>query len=198
MWNNSPPSVNPQNVWLSQRLEGTRMSVDDLRRKAAKFRTKISWRNAREYAAALVVAVFLAFQYAHTPEVLTRVGFGLMILGMCYLVWQLHRQGAARTLPAEMGLASGLEFFKRELERQRDMLQSVAKWYLAPLLPGYLVLEVAFARTNPGHLKHFVVSFIIFNLVTAVVVVFIWKLNQRAARRLQERIDDLNSLAEPR
>jgi hypothetical protein len=93
-----------------------------------------------------------------------------------------------------MGLASGLDFFRRELERQRDLVGSVWSWYLGPLIPGWVVLMVALARINPGHLRHFGLTFAAFNLFAALVFVLIWRLNLWAARRLQRRIDELNAL----
>jgi hypothetical protein len=170
------------------------MSVDEIRHRAGKFQKKIYRRNAREYVAGLAAVVFIAFEFWRMPDALTRVGMGLMIAGMLYLIWQLHRKGSARSLPAEMGLASGLDFFRRELERQRDLVGSVWSWYLGPLIPGWVVLMVALARINPGHLRHFGLTFAAFNLFAAFAFVFVWKLNQRAARRLQRRIDELNAL----
>jgi hypothetical protein len=170
------------------------MSVDEIRHRAGKFHKKIYWRNALEYVASLAVVVFFAFEFWRMPDALTRVGMGLMIAGMLYLIWQLHRKGSARSLPAEMGLASGLDFFRRELERQRDLVGSVWSWYLGPLIPGWVVLMVALARINPGHLRHFGLTFAAFNLFAALVFVLIWRLNLWAARRLQRRIDELNAL----
>jgi hypothetical protein len=170
------------------------MSVDELRRRARKFQRKIYWRNAREYVAALVVVILFGFEFWLVPDALTRVGFGLCIAGLLYVVGQLHRKGSARSLPAEMGLATSLEFFRRELEKQRDLVGSVWSWYLGPLIPGLVVLTVAFARTNPRHLRHFGLSLAIFNLVAALVFVLVWRLNQRAARKLERRIEELNAL----
>lgn len=194
MANESPPNNHLKSVWQNQPSEGMLMSVDEIRRRAGKFHNKIYWRNAREYVAGLVVVVFLGFDFWRTPDALTRVGHGLIIAGMMYLMWQLHRKGSTRSLPVEMGLASGLEFFRRELERQRDLVGSVWSWYLGPLMPGWVVLMVALARTNPGHLRHFGLSFAGFNLVAALAFVFVWRLNQGAARKLQRRIDELNAL----
>lgn len=95
---------------------------------------------------------------------------------------------------AERGLASGLEFYRGELARQRDLFQSVGKWYLAPLIPGWVLLEVAFARANPGHARHFALFFTLFNLLVAAVFVFVWKLNQRTARGRERQIDELDAL----
>ena len=158
------------------------MSVDEIRRRAGKFQKKIYWRNAREYAAALTVVVFVGLGLWLTSDALLRVAFGLMIAGLLYVMWHLHRRGSSRSLPADLGLASGIEFYRRELERQRDLLDSVWAWYLGPLIPGFVAFIVAYHM----HIGH--------SLAVTALVVFVWLLNHRAARRLQRQIDELNAL----
>jgi hypothetical protein len=194
--NESPRNNSPQSIWQNQKVEGIRMPVDEIRRKAGKFHSTILWRNAREYVAALAVVVFFGFQFFLTRDALMRAGYGVMIGGMLYLAWQLHRKGSSRSLPEEMGLASGLEFFRRELERQRDLVQSVWSWYLGPLIPGWVLLTVAMARANPGHLRQIGPVLGVLNLVAALAFVFVWKLNQWAAGKLQRQIDELDTLRE--
>jgi len=189
-------SESPQSIWQKQKVEGVSMSLDDIRRKAGRFHSKIGWRNAREYVAALAVAIFFGFQFFLTRDALMRAGYLVMIGGMLYLAWQLHRKGSSRSLPEEMGLASGLEFFRKELERQRDLVKSVWSWYLGPLIPGWVLLTVAMARANPGHLRQIGLVLGVLNLVAALTFVFVWKLNQRAAGKLQRQIDELDTLRE--
>jgi hypothetical protein len=167
-----------------------RMSVDEIRQRAGKFQRKIYWRNAREYVAALVVLAIFGFDFWHTSDALARVAFGLIIAGTLYVMWNLHERGASRSLPADLGLASGLDFYRLELERQRDLLRSVWSWYLGPMIPGLVVLMVARGRTNPSRLWPVGLS----SALIALVFVSAWWLNQRAARRLQGRIDELNAL----
>jgi len=170
------------------------MSIDEIRQKARKYQRKIGLRNLREYVAALVVVVFFGFQLWHTTDAVVRLGFAMIIASMFYIAYQLHRRGAARRPVAEMGAESWVEFHRRELERQRDLLGNIWSWYLGPIIPGWVVLMVGMARTNPGHLHHYGIFLSGFNLVTALVFVGLWKLNQRAARRLQHRIDELDAL----
>jgi hypothetical protein len=192
MANESPPNDRLQNVWQNQPSEGMRMSLDEIRRRAGKFHKKIFWGNVRTYLSCLVGVVFCGFGLWRFPDALTRVGIGLMLAGFLYLIWQVHRRGTARSLPADLGLASSLEFYKQELERQRDFLRSVWLWYLAPLIPGPVVLTVAKARTNPDHLRHMGPSLTL--ALFALVYVSVWIEKQRAARRLQSQIDELNVL----
>jgi len=154
MTNESPPNDHLKRVWQNQPSEGMHMSVDEIRHRAGKFQKTIYWRNAREYAAGLAVVVFFGFEFWRTSDALARVAFGLMIAGMLYLIWHLHRRGSAQSLPRGMGLASGIEFYRRELERQRDLVGNVWSWYLGPLIPGLVGLTGALARANGGHLRH--------------------------------------------
>ena len=48
----------PRNLWQTQEVEEMRISVEELRAKAAKFNGRIRWRNVREYVAALIVIVW--------------------------------------------------------------------------------------------------------------------------------------------
>jgi len=189
----SPPS-DMKNVWQNQKTEGIQMSVDEIRRRAGKFHRKIFWRNAREYVAALAVTLFFGYEFWRAHDLLTHVGLALMIGGLVYMNWHLYKRGSSRSLPADLGLASNLEFHRRELERQRDLIGSVWSWYLGPVIPGWVVLTAAFARTNPGHSPHVGLSLTVLDTFGVLLFIFIWKLNQHGARRLQERIDELKAL----
>jgi hypothetical protein len=193
MTNPSPPN-DIRNVWQGQRVEGIPMSIDEIRVKAQKFQRKIGRRNLREYLAGLIVVIFFGYSLWRNPDTVTRVGFVLIIAAIFYVMYQLHHRGSARGPAAGMGSASWLEFHRRELERQRDLVRSVWSWYLGPMIPGWVILMVGMARTNPGHLRRPGLSLAVFNLVAALVFLWIGRLNHRAARRLQRQIDELDAL----
>ncbi|MGD0497087.1 MAG: hypothetical protein ABSC23_01490 [Bryobacteraceae bacterium] len=195
MSNESSQDRRMTELWQGQQVEGVRVTVDQIRASAGKFQRKIGWRNVREYVAALVVVIFFGFEFSRTEDLLTRIGFGLTIAGMFYMVWHIHSKGASRPLPRDVGLSSCIDFERCELERQRDLLSSVWRWYLGPIIPGLTVLFVAFCRANPGHLKHPEVVIGIYAILSAAFFVFVAKLNDRAARNLQRRIDELDKLS---
>jgi hypothetical protein len=109
------------------------------------------------------------------------------VAAVTFIVYHLHRYGSARVMPTEMGLTNCLQFHRGELERQRDLLRSVWKWYLAPLVPGMLPVYVGSALARPEH-----ASRALWGLAgTVAVFVLIGDLNRRVANRLQARIDAL-------
>jgi hypothetical protein len=190
----SPEDRRIQELWQGQQTEGFRMSVEQIRMSAGKFQRKIGWRNAREYAAALFVVIFFGFQFVRAGDLLARIGFGTVIASMFYIVWVLHSKGSTRALPKDAGLASCVQFQRRELERQRDLVSSVWRWYLGPMIPGLAILILAFGRANPNHLKHPSILIALEAIVFGATFLGIAKLNSRAAQRLQKRIDELEKL----
>ena len=169
------------------------MSVEQIQASAGSFQRRIQGRNAREYVAAIAVVVFFGWELSRTPDLLARIGFGLMIAGMFYMVWVLLSRGSGRPLPEDAGRSSFIEFQRSELVRQRDLLRGVWRWYLGPLIPGLAVLlATSFNHAiQAGHA--FPVVFVaLFGVLVAAVFVGIAMLNGKAARKLQRQIDELD------
>ena len=182
--------LNPvQKIWQEQPVEGVKMSVEEIRRRAGKFERRTVWRNRREIVACMIVSVLFAYFLATNHDGLFRMAYGLFIAGMIWVAVQLHRKGSVNSLPAALGAASSLRFFRAELERQRDVVRNVWPWYLAPLVPGYVMLTIAYAVSFPRPVRWLGVA--AFDGFVVLVFLGVWKLNQRAARCLQRSIDDL-------
>ncbi len=187
----SPQDRELREVWQGQKTEGVRMSVAEIEASAGKFQRRIQWRNAREYVASAVMVVFFGFEFWRAGDPLVRVGFALLIAGLCFMAWQLHVRASWSPLPKDAGLSSYVEYKRRELERQRDALNGVWRWYLGPLIPGLAVLLLAFYRANPGHLKHPAFIVVPEAIFFAAVSFGVARLNSNAAHRLQKEIDEL-------
>jgi len=180
-------------IWQSQSVEVTKMSAEVLRKRANKLEKKVWWRNAREYAASLGAAVLLAYSFATTHDVLSRVAFGLFFLGLMWIVVQLHRKGSAKSMPTGVDAVTSLHSYRVELERQRDLVTSVWSWYLAPLVPGFIVYTIGHAIRFP-HLAAWA-GLALLDAIVALMFFLIWKLNMRTARCLDRMIHELNGSA---
>lgn len=184
----TPNSI--QQLWQEQPVEGTRMSLDEIRTRAFKFENRIFWRNIREHAAGAIACGLFVWFFIHGHKPLFRVACALMIAGLVYMSYQLHRRASARSLPADMGAVNALQFHRAELERQRDFVGHIWRWYLGPMLPGiaaYSLIALLAAHAHPW--------FALFiNLFFAGCLVLTWRLNAYAARCLQKKIDDLQSM----
>ena len=187
---------NPIQLWQGQTVEVTTMSADVLRKRARKFERKIWWRNAREYVGSVIAVALFASFLTKTHEALFRIAFGLFIAGMVWIVVQLRRKASTRSIPLEADTSSSLRFYRAELERQRDVVKNVWPWYLAPLVPGFVVYTVASALASPRPGSW--AGLALLDAIIAALFFGVWKMNMRAARCLQRMIDDLSAAESPR
>lgn len=180
-----------QKIWQDQPVEGIKMSVEEIHTRAGRFERKIRWRNRRESVGCLMVSGLFTYFLFDTHDVLFRVAYGLFIAAMIWIAIQLQRKGSVKSLPTGLGASSSLQFFRGELERQRDAVKNVWPWYLAPMVPGYVMLTIAYAMSFPRPVRWIGVG--AFDLFIVLVFIGIWKMNLRAARCLQRSIDELNA-----
>lgn len=179
----------PRNLWQNQEVEEMKIPVEQLRAKAAKFQSRILWRNVREHVAALIVILWAGttlWRASHAPE---RIGFALLIAAAIYYMWHLWTRGFAKPLPAALAAADCVRFYRGELERQRDLLRSIWKWAIGPIIPGVALLDIYALISPPSGRRLFSVISI---AVQAAIVLIVGWLNLRAAKRLDLRIKELD------
>jgi len=198
--NHESPSNDMKNLWQSQPADPPGIRPEELRRKMNKFERRIFWRNVREYAGGLgVIAIFGYYEWRFNA-LLIRLGSGMIIAGTLYVMYQLHRRASTRPAPADLGSSTCIEFHRKSLERQRDALRTVWSWYLLPFVPGLSVLAIGSIESqraaHPGNVGQLVISVLASQGIIPAVFFAVWKLNRRAAERLQRQIDELNALGE--
>jgi len=185
---NEPNPDDLKSLWQNQEVEKVTITIDEIRRRAARFERRIYWRNLREYIAGAVAIAVLLFQYryAHGRQILAVL---LMIAGTLLALVQLHRRGSARTVPADAGLRVSLAFHRAELERQRDALRQVWLWYLLPFVPGFVATLVVAAMA-----RGITTWLIIFGVMLVIFLTGVWRLNEWAARKLDRKIQELRAM----
>src|SRR6476660_7572196 len=122
---NEPLPDDIRSVWQNQPLENTTMPLEEIRRKARQFEKRIRHRNLREYLGGVVGIAAFTFYLFKFPNPLMRAGSVLIIAGVLYVLARLHKQASPGTLPPDLTLSAAVEFHRRELARQRDLLRSV-------------------------------------------------------------------------
>lgn len=175
-------------LWRAQSVPTSEFSIEELQRTAKRFRRQIVRRNARELVACAVVVLVFSFYLLHVPFPITRIGSALTIVGTLVLAWQLRSRASAGPDPVDLGERSWIDYHRAQLIRQRDALNSVAVWYLGPLVPGYTVfLWGATTELGPQSLGRSVVMILLAIAIGGLVIA----LNRHAARKLQQSIDRL-------
>jgi hypothetical protein len=178
----------PRDLWQTQEVEEMKITVEELRAKAGKFNRLIRWRNIREQVAALIIIVWAGISLWKVTDTVERIAFALVMAGAAYYMWHLKKWGSAMSLPADMGRADCVRFYQSELARQRDLVGSIWKWAIGPLLPGMALLNTYLIVFPPTSRKVSVANAL---LVGSLLSTVGW-LNLRAARRLDRRIKELD------
>jgi hypothetical protein len=190
------PPRDLKSLWRDQPIEDCPMTLDNMRKNADVFQTKIRRRNRLEIAATGLVLLVFGFYTWVLPGWMIKTGSVLVMVGTLWIVWQLRRRASAALLPESFGMAL-LEFHRQQLVRQRDAAKSVAWWYIAPVIPGVVMITLGryFQFHAPGRAlawDHQVV--VLCSVIVALTFAIVWLLNAWAAERLQRRIDDLDKL----
>jgi hypothetical protein len=174
-------------LWKSQADDLPGVSLDIVQARSRMLERRVYRRNIGEYAAALVVVVFVIPRILTAPNGVLAAGGGVLLAGIAYVIYQMHLSGSARTMPADLGVRSCVEFHRAELERQRDLLQNIWTWYLLPFWPGMGLILIGSTLEQPERWP-----FALGTAVLAVLMAFqIAWMNKRSAKTLQEMIDRL-------
>jgi hypothetical protein len=176
-----------QSLWQSQLAGSGAISLDDLRQGSRRLQRRVGRRNRREYVAAVIVALVFGPMAWFAPLPTLRVGSVLTLAAVMFVVYHLHRYGTAQAMPGEMALTSCLAFHRRELERQRDLLRSVWKWALLPLVPGMILMYLGPVLAHPEQTSRS----LWLAAASLMFFVVIGELNRRAAKKIQASIDAL-------
>ena len=180
--------------WTARETDASFSPPMDCEARATAFERKIGRRNSLELiAGAFVVLDFGASAgiFATAGEWVLAVGPVLTVLAALFVIAKLYRDGSIEARRPEDSCVGHL---RRQLVRQRDLLRSVPKWYLAPFLPGMLGFYLAFAAKDAAVVGwSAALGHIWVNLAgTAALFVFIAWLNLNTARNLDRQIAALD------
>lgn len=179
----------PRKLWQSQDAEDVTITLEEIRKRAARFEKRIQRRNVREYAAGAVVIVWsLVVCWIRHLHGWRLAPYALLLAGTIYIMFQLRRRASIRAVPADADTKTLIEFHRRELERQRDALRTVWRWYLLPWVPFFAASAVQ-AGIDRG-----ITAGLVLAMLSVAVVAGVWALNQWAARRLECKIQEWKSM----
>jgi hypothetical protein len=193
---NEPPINDPQTIWQSQSTEETKMSLTQFRQKAEQLRARARWMAIANDVTYAGLLVFLAFQYAKAPGTISRTGLVLLAAGSFYVVCRGHKRLWPLFLASDSPPDTGLEAYRRELQRSRDHSGHVWRM-VAPLIPGCLVVALPLiaplwqkASGNPTIL----INALPFCVFFAIWLALIFPVRRRRLRKIQREMDILDRL----
>jgi hypothetical protein len=189
------PGDGPKNIWLNQRTEAPTMTLKLIQQRSRDLRAKTRRKLLGTLAGPLAASLFYGFgmkEFAPLRQVLQPL-FAFALAWSLAGLYFLNRGMWSAVMPGDAGLSTGLEFCRREIERQRDLLRRVLVWSFGPVLLaiGTFILALAMVGTRELGIFPNGLPFLIL-VVVWIVGYFIVRLREQ--RELQCEIDELNDI----
>ena len=183
-----------QTIWATEGAEAQPLTSSVMNSRARALNRSILLRDAAEYVAAgVVITTFFSFAINAANWIIAS-GSVLVILGTLAVMIGLWRR---RPLSASSAVAEAhVTYLRAQLMRQRDAAASVSSWYLAPAMPGLMVLLAGYwvdQAPRVGTVAATIVAVLAVLLLTAVFAL-IWEMNNRAAHAYQQEIEVLDGV----
>lgn len=180
----------PKSLWKGQDMTPQTMTPHMLETRSRRLDDRIRNRNRFEYIAGGIAALvslllggwLLLGGPVGRPDLMVGSGFVALAIGTAVSMLQLRRKTGGPSLTD--GAQSTLGGYRAELVRQRDALRSVFSWYIAPFLPGFLLIYGA-SFLDPSAA---IWAVLLPAVVTAVFLAWVVRANLRAAACIDEEI----------
>lgn len=184
-----PNDPDIRTAWQSQTKEPFNVSLELIRYKAQKLEGTIRQQVLGIYLAVLLIATACVFIAWRIDQIPIRIGAGVLILWALRLAYQARKRVWPGRLAPDTTLKVSLDFYRRELERQRFYSRAGMQTVLPVLLST--ALFVTPAATQKPELLVKMLPFLTIMVAWAVaVVVMVW----RKLRAIQTEIDEIGSL----
>lgn len=179
-------------LWQNQPQQGTAMTLKLIRQRAQDLRA----RNRRETfgnLATIPITVAISwFGFLHTREVGFRSAFVLAAVWAALGQYLLYRGMWVPVSPERSALMAGLEFYRREIERRRNLVGRFLEWSFGPIIlsiGALIVLLTGMARTIGRY--EAALPFSVAVVIWIVAMIVIRSHHQRELKREIEQLKEI-------
>jgi hypothetical protein len=185
------PTNDPRTVWQNQPKEPFKMSIEELRSKAERRQKKARLEVILSIAIGFILCVIFAWTFVKVHEMVPRLGWAVLSLWSIYFAYQAYRWIWPGRLAPNATVSTSLEFYRHELENQRDHARHV--WRRSGLTFCFLGLGLTIV---PELIYSHDIAHLPGNVGPLVVLLIMWAvafsyLRKRRQRRLQQEIEEL-------
>jgi hypothetical protein len=182
-----------RNLWQSQKMEGFKMTAEEIHWGVERLDRKARRRNNAGYVVCLLVVAGAVWWLTLFHNPLQQIGSVLTIAGVGYMIWQLRSnargEALARGGAGTLGATYSLEFHRSQLARQRDFHRGRRFWLrMLTFVPGPVLFLFGFARAHPEIAGSIRLNAIAFGALAFIAV----PLNLWLASRYQRQIDEID------
>ena len=183
-----PRAHDPGAIWRDQPEERLAVNLDQLvNRRTEELYFSTRSETLMSIGAALLFVGVMAWRFAPVYDRFLELGFAAMVAWAAISVYRFRRRIWRR--PPDLAAATGLEYYKRELEQRRDHLRHEWLWHGPLFLACAILLAGVAGNTFTGYQP-------LRNVLPLVVVLAVWTgfglaLRRRQAKELQREIDEM-------
>ncbi|WP_422056854.1 hypothetical protein [Sphingomonas sp.] len=175
-------------LWTAQHKDARAPSPAELTERARVLRRRVWRRDATEYAAGALAAGVFGWMGLASPDWGVRTACLVQIAGLLLVMRNLWTRRPVDD-PAALD-RDALSHLRALLTAQRDVLASVGRWYIGPMLPGMILFLAAVTRVTAAS-TGWGPALAVAALATAIasgVLYGVLRLNRNAARTLDAQL----------
>ena len=189
------PENEVRTVWLNQPVETPTMISKLIEQRTRELRTRTRRKLIETVAGPVAAGIFYAYSMKEFPALrqmlqpLFAIALSWGLVGLYFL----NRGMWPEILPGEVGLKTGLEICRSEMERQRDLVQRLLVWSIGPVMLAVATFILALAMISTRE-RGIIPNGLPF-LILMVVWTFSWfVIKWREQHKLQHDIDEMKEI----
>jgi hypothetical protein len=190
---NDSSGNDPRKIWQNQPTEPSAMTLLLIRSKVRELRARTQRELLGSLAGPIAVGAFYGFatkEFSGFSPLLQLVFASAIVWSLAGLYF-LNRGMWSRAMPGDAALTTGLEFYRRELERRQSLFSRVLLWSFGPILLAIatfilILAMVSGAKVFPNGLP--------FLVLVVIWIAAYFGIRMRGQRELQRQIDELNEI----
>jgi hypothetical protein len=194
---NDSSGNDPRTIWQNQPTEPSVMTLEKIRQKTQELRAKTRWDLIKSITGPLIVAAICGFGIRF-PDPAPRAILAFAIAWSLTGQYFLNRGMWTATLPGDVALSTGLESYRREVERRRFLFSRIMLWQFGPVVFAIAILIVLIASLGTGNrgmpFEEALLKMIPFLTLIVIWIAAVFVIRMRQQRELQREIDELNEI----
>jgi hypothetical protein len=194
---NDSSGNDPRTIWQNQPTEPSAMTLEKIRQKTQELHAKTRRELIKRLAGPLIVAAICGFAIRF-PDPALRAILAFAIAWSLTGQYFLNRGMWSATLPGDAALSTGLESYRREVERRRFLFSRIMLWHLGPVVFAIAIVIVLIASLGTGNrgmlLKEALLKMSPFLTLTVIWIAAVFVIRIRQQRELQREIGELDEI----
>jgi hypothetical protein len=195
------PDTDLRSLWQSQPTEPSVMTPEEIRQKTQELHARTRRELLRGISVPLLVTGVSGYGMTRASNPLLQAAFALAIVWSLAGQYFVHRGMWSERLPGDVALSTGLESYRREVERRRYLAGRFLWWSFGPVLltlGSVIALLVSLGMRNRGMLLGpTLLRMTPFLGMVVLWLVSVFVIRMRNLRELRREIEALNHLELP-